>query len=63
MYHVTWGIEHATQEFDPCVEWGRMRSAAQGLDPVQSRDWDRRHMRRPPKYSPGPPHSHEPISA
>ena len=52
-----------TQEFDPRVEWGRMRSAAQGLDPAQSRERDRRHMRRPPEYSPGPPHSHETISA
>ena len=53
-----------SQEFEPvCVEWVRMRSAAQGLDPAQSREWDRRHMRRPPEYSPGPPHSYEPISA
>ena len=31
-----------------------MHSSAQGFCPAQSREWDRRHMRRPPKYSPGP---------
>ena len=42
---------------------GRMRSWAQGFCPAQSREWDRRHMRRPPNYAPGPPHSYEHISA
>ena len=31
-----------------------MRSFFQCFCPAQSREWGRRHMRRPPKYSPGP---------
>ena len=46
-----------------CVMVGRMRSSAQGFPPAKSREWDRRHMRRPPKYSPGSLHSCERISA
>ena len=41
----------------------RMRSSAQCFCPAQSREWDHRHIRRPPKYSLGPPHSCEHISA
>ena len=36
---------------------GRMRSSDPDVSPAQSRDWDHKHMRKPPNDSPGPPHS------
>ena len=44
-----------------CMVVVRMRSSSQCFFPAQSREWDRRHMHRPPKYSPGHPHSYERI--
>ena len=41
---------------------GRMRRWGPSVCPAQSREQDRRHMRRPPIVSPGPPHACEPIS-
>ena len=64
-YVTPWDNEHRHLQEDPYSGGvvGRMRSGAQGFCPAQSREWDRRHMRRPPNYSPGPPHSYEHISA
>ena len=45
------------------VQAGRMRSSAQAFSPAQSREWDRKHMRRQPNNSPGPPRSLQPMSA
>ena len=39
---------------EPGNKWDACADQSQAFSPAQSREWDRRHMRRPPNDSPGP---------